>query len=244
MIDAHCHLMDFKALDIAGWKRSGLEAIVNCGYDLQSSISALELKKIEPEFTYCVVGVSPQKCMGPAGEALVGGVEELARGNARLVDGIGEIGLDFHWADTPEKRGWQRKLFKRQIRLAEELGKPIVVHARDATYECIKELDGFKGNVQFHFYSGNEEEAKLIARKGWLISIPPLKGKARGRTISAVPIECLTAETDGPYVGKTPIEAKAAIGIISEAKGVDAAQVEKITSENVRKFFGVAAEDG
>lgn len=242
MIDAHCHLMDFGALDIQGWKRAGVEAIVNCAYDLDSSKKALELKRNEPEFTYCVIGVSPQKCMGPEGEAQVLGIEKLVRTNANLVDGIGEIGLDFHWADTLEKRGWQRKLFKRQINLAIDLGKPIVVHARNATRECINELEkaGFNGNVQFHFYSGNEGEAKAIAQKGWIISIPPIKGKARVHAIGAIPIQNLTAETDGPYVGKSPLDTRESIRIIGGIKGMHETDVERETSINVRRFFTVS----
>ncbi|MEM0437866.1 MAG: TatD family hydrolase [Candidatus Micrarchaeia archaeon] len=239
MIDAHCHLMDFRAPDIAGWKRAGLGAIVNCSYDFNSSKKALELKRNEQEFTYCVVGVSPQKCMGPEGEAQVREVEGLARANAGLVDGIGEIGLDFHWGDTPEKRAWQLKLFRRQIALALELGKPIVVHARDATRECINELEsaGFSGNVQFHFYSGNADEAKAIAQKGWLISIPPIKGRARLQAISAVPIESLTAETDSPYVGKSPLDTRESIRIIADIKGISEKEAERQTSKNVRVLF-------
>ncbi len=236
MIDAHCHLMDIEGINIDDYR--GLERIANCGYDLKSSENALLMKKAHSDFLYCIVGASPQKCMSAKSKDEVEEIERLAIENKDDVDAIGEIGLDFHWADTSEKMELQRGLFRRQIMLAEEMGRPIVIHARDAVKECIHELKNFGGNVQFHFFSGSVDEAREIADRGWYISIPPLRGKERVKTIASVDISHITAETDAPAVGKTPLDVRRAIEIIAETKGVSFEEADRATSENAKRIFG------
>ncbi len=262
VIDAHCHLMDMKNADFASFSspetidnsddgcrgvrgrrgRPCLEAIVNCGYDANSSTKAVEMKKGKLAGNvklYANVGIGPQKCMGPDAMQKVAEIERIAREDERAIDAIGEVGLDYHWGDTTEKRNMQKVAFDALIALANELQKPIVIHSRETTSECIQLLDDakFEHGVMFHFFSGNSQEAKAIADRGWLISLPPLRGGKMG-IARAVDLENLVAETDAPYVGKTPLDVRKSMVMIAEAKGISFEEVEKETSTNVKEFFG------
>ncbi|MGB9635553.1 MAG: TatD family hydrolase [Candidatus Micrarchaeia archaeon] len=233
MIDAHCHLMDMGDYDVKGCK---LEKIANCSYDLESSLRAISMKKEFYDKLYCVIGVSPQKCMLDRNIWQVNELQKIIE-NEYVVDGIGEIGLDFYWAGDELKKRMQREGFMRQIAIAEELEKPLVIHSRNAVKECIDMLSKFDYGVMFHFYSGSVNDAMEIIDRGWYISIPPVKGKERKKVIESVNISNLVAETDAPYVGKTPDDVIRSISIIAEVKQMMEREVEIITSRNVLDFF-------
>ncbi|MCX8199864.1 MAG: TatD family hydrolase [Candidatus Micrarchaeota archaeon] len=240
MIDAHCHLMD---MENAGFGvLSPLEAAVNSGYDAYSSRKAIEMKKGKAAGNvklYSTVGAGPQKCMGPSALQIVDEITSICEENVQEADAIGEIGLDYHWGDTEEKRRMQRAAFSALIALAKELQKPVVIHSRQATAECIRMLDEtkFGYGVMFHFFSGSLQEAMEIADRGWLISLPPLRGGKMG-VAKAIELDFLAAETDAPYVGKTPLDVKKSIQMIADAKGIGFEEVEKKTSSNTKKLLG------
>lgn len=234
MIDAHCHLMDVKGYDI---RASRVEKIVNCGYDFESSIIAIDLKKKFSDKLYCAVGVSPQKCMSENGIKLVELLSVEIENYIHTIDAIGEIGLDFHWAKTPSERKMQKELFIKQIRIAEEFGKPLIIHSRDAVTECLDALKGFDERVMFHFYSGSVKDAAKITDMGWYLSIPPVKGKNREMVIKKTDLSNLVAETDAPYVGKVPEDVIKSIMIISESKETEIEDIEKVTAQNVLSFL-------
>lgn len=236
MIDAHCHLMDI-SIDTINPEFLKLDKIVNSAYCLNSSKISVQMKKKHQDFLYSTIGISPQKCMGNVDKEM-SELNELLDVENKFVDAIGEIGLDYHWGDTEEKRDSQRKHFKLQIEKAKEYQKPIIIHSRKTTTECIELLSRFEYGVMFHFYSGNVQEAREISDRGWFISIPPLKGRERTNVIEKVELESLVAETDAPYVGKTPLDVEKSIEIINDIKKIEKEEVEKITSKNVLKLFG------
>jgi len=214
-----------------------LEKIVNSAYCLNSSKISVQMKKKHQDFLYSTIGMSPQKCMGNVDKE-INELNGLLDVENKYINAIGEIGLDYHWGDTEQKRDSQRKYFKLQIEKAKEFQKPIIVHSRETTSECIELLSRFEYGVMFHFYSGNVQEAKDISDRGWLISIPPLKGRERSNVIEKVELESLVAETDAPYVGKTPLDVEKSIEIISNIKKIEKEEVEKVTSKNTLKLFG------
>ena len=149
------------------------------------------------------------------------------------VKGIGEIGLDFYY-DRSE-RDVQRKGFRRQIRLANELKLPIVIHSRDAdaeTMEILREEGAFSSERQsffpyrrdengekvpdsrvlIHCYSGSKEMAREYVKLGATISIcGPVTFKNNRKTSEVaedIPIEFLTVETDSPYLAPVPKRGK------------------------------------
>jgi TatD DNase family protein len=213
-----------------------LEKIVNSAYCIYSSKTSIEMKKKHQDFLFSSTGISPQKCMVDISKEL-SELSSVIEKEEKYIDAIGEIGLDYHWGENEEKRKNQRIYFEKQIELAKEFQKPIIVHSREATTDCITLLSKFDYNVMFHFYSGTVEEAKDISDRGWLISMPPMKGRMRTKVIEKIEIENLVCETDAPYVGKTPLDVEKSIELVSEIKQMEKEEVEKRTSKNVLSLF-------
>ena len=131
IFDTHAHYDD-EAFDedrgilLSSMKSSGIGNIVNIGADMKSSQVSIELAS-EYDFIYAAVGVHPSEVEELTDEHM----DELEKWAALdKVVAIGEIGLDFHYDLSP--RDDQRYWFRRQIRLANELGMPIVIHSREA----------------------------------------------------------------------------------------------------------------
>lgn len=231
MIDAHCHLMDISRTEI-NKDFFRLRNIVNSAYCLSSSKISIEMKKKWADFLFSTTGIAPQRSMEDISNEMRE-LHSLVESENKFIDAVGEIGLDYHWGDTESKRKHQKLNFQKQIEIAKEYQKPIIIHSRESTLDCIKYLSGFEHGVMFHFYSGDVEEAKDICDRGWLISIPPLKGRMRKKVIEKTPIENLVCETDAPFVGKTPLDVEKSIEIVSEIKGIEKEEVTSHTSLNV-----------
>ena len=123
---------------------------------------------------------------------------------------IGEIGLDYYWDKDNKER--QKEVFERQLLLAEELKKPVIIHSRDAiadTYELLKKIP-VKGVM--HCYSDSAEMAKEFVKLGFFISISGTitwkKAKEPLRVIREVPLDRLLIETDCPYLTPSPNRGK------------------------------------
>jgi TatD DNase family protein len=136
LVDTHTHL-DFPEFDddrervIERAANAGVGAIVNVGTDLASSQAAVALAEAYPQI-YAAVGVHPHDAKTMTGEVL----EELRvlAGRPRVV-AIGEIGLDFYRDLSP--RDQQRQVFEQQLALASEVGKPVIIHDREAHAEVM-----------------------------------------------------------------------------------------------------------
>ena len=126
---------------------------------------------------------------------------------------IGEIGLDFHYDYSP--REVQRQAFRRQIRLAGELGLPVAIHDREAHRECLDiltEEGGWAHGGIFHCYSGSAETAAEILKNGFYISFSGVvtfkNAEKLRRAAAAVPLDRLLVETDCPYLSPQPYRGK------------------------------------
>ena len=125
-------------------------------------------------------------------------------------DAVGEIGLDYHWyADTKEK---QKELFIRQIKVAKDLNKPIIVHARDSLKDAYDILKEYRCKGVLHCYSGSKEMAKEFVKLGYYISIAgPItwkNAKEPLEVVKNVPLDRLLIETDCPYLTPAPNRGK------------------------------------
>lgn len=142
-------------------------------------------------------------------------VEDELRGLARdkRVIAIGEIGLDFHYDHSP--RDVQRDAFRRQIRLAREVGLPIVVHTREADAETASILEDEHaaecGGV-IHCFTGGEELARRALQLGLFISFSGIVAFPRAEVIQQVarivPRDRLLVETDSPFLAPPPHRGK------------------------------------
>jgi len=194
---------------------------------------------IAPYASFLALDVAPQEAMRHKDVKIkLAEWEEEIASFPKLV-AIGEIGLDYHWAKSEEEKYLQQEAFVSQLVLAERLSLPVVIHSRDAEEKCLEILRGFNLNFLLHCYSGTPEAGlEAMGGKG-MVSIPPIHNKERKRLIRDASLEKLVAETDAPYIGKTPADAIESIKMIAEIKGMDEKLAASQTLANTISFFKI-----
>lgn len=209
LVDSHCHLQN-EAFDvdreavIQRAREAGIERILVPGYDLASSERAVELATAHPDLVDAAVGIHPHYAA-----ALVDDewrrLEELAA--VPSVVAIGEIGLDFFRNLAPAAA--QRVAFDRQLQLAADTHKPVLVHDRDAHEEVTAALLAWRGGAAgargvLHCFSGDAAMAQRLAAAGYLISfaLPITFSSARGPRDAARSLGdgSFLVETDAPWL--------------------------------------------
>lgn len=201
---AHLHFPDFaddlpEILERA--RAAGVRRLVTIGTDVDTSAAALALAEREPG-VWASAGIHPHDAAA-ADEAAFAEIERLAR--APRVVAVGEIGLDFFRDLSP--RPAQERTFRRLLDLAVRLGKPVLVHCRDAHAETLAILDearvGRVGGIM-HCFSGDVAVARRCLDLGLTISLagPVTYPNARALPEVArfVPADRLVIETDCPYL--------------------------------------------
>ena len=250
--DSHAHYDDERfnedrqELLLKLHKQQKVEGIINAAADIQSARASIELAKTF-DFVYAAVGVHPHEVEKLKEEDLQV-IEELAAFDK--VVAIGEIGLDYYYDFSP--REVQRKWFMKQLLLAKKLDLPVIIHSREAsqeTFDLIMESGVSKGVI--HCFSGSKELAKEYIKRGFYIGVGgSLTFKNARKTVEVVkeiPLEFLLIETDAPYLTPVPNRGKRndssqleyVVRKISEIKGVEEAEVSKMTLKNVKKLFNL-----
>ncbi|MGI6452656.1 MAG: TatD family hydrolase [Syntrophomonadaceae bacterium] len=253
LIDSHAHIqkneLTDKLEDVLGRaKDAGVEKIICVGYDYPSSVEAVKLASEYP-MIYAVVGVHPHDAKTYQGDIPQ---QLLKLAKSPKVVAIGEIGLDFYRDLSP--RDQQRKVFFEQIKLAQELYKPIVIHDRDAhqeVMEIIKKEKAGKNEGVMHCYSGYLPMAVELIKEGFYISFAgPLTYKNAKKTqevAAKIPIDRILVETDCPYLTPEPyrgsVNEPARVRLVAEKlSAIRHKTVEEIiylTGVNARKVFRI-----
>ena len=235
LFDAHTHLnfeeyTDEERRTLAGEiEQSELAFVIDVGDNVSSSRQALKDSE-DYEWCYAAVGIHPSY----ASKNTDSDIDEIRKLAAdRKAVAIGEIGLDYYYGT--DDRDEQQELFRKQIRLANELGMPIMIHSRDAhqlTMDILKEEGAFSderkshfparpsadggtepdARVQLHCYSGSPELAFEYVKLGATISLGgPItfkNGKKAAEVARQIPIEYLLSETDAPYLAPEPFRGR------------------------------------
>ncbi len=226
---------------------AGVGLVVDPGCDLPSSEKALELAERFP-FLYAAVGLHPENCGG----FVPGDLDALALLLRRpKAVAIGEIGLDYHWEDNPP-RELQRRVFREQLALAEELDLPVIVHDRDAHQDCLNLVREFpKVRGVFHCFSGSAEMARELVERGWMISFTGVLTYKNARravdAAAATPLERIMIETDSPYMAPVPRRGQRNSSLnlplicqrLAEIKNISFDECAQTTTENGKRFFGI-----
>ena len=253
LFDTHAHYDD-EAFDadrrelLAAMPSRNVGLIVNPGCTVDSSRTAVALAAEFPH-VYAAVGIHPENCADFAPQQM----EEIrALAKRDKVVAIGEIGLDYYWPENPP-RELQQQVLRAHMALAEELGLPVIIHDREAHADClaiVKEFPAVTG--VFHCFSGSVEMARELLKLGWMLSfngaITFKNARKAPEVVAAVPMDRLMIETDAPYLTPVPFRGKRNDSTyvhlvaekIAQIKGVDSTEVERITWENGKRFFGIA----
>ena len=251
-IDTHAHLNDAKLLpDVNGVifraKEFNVERIVNAGCDLASSQKGIELADKYKE-VYACIGVHPEnaKCFDNQIENFL-----MENGEREKVIAIGEIGIDYHYEGYDKEL--QKKVFIRQLEIANELKLPVVIHSRDATGDMLEILKNNSNLLKYgglmHCFNGSLETLKEVLKLGLKVSfggaITFKNSKNAPELIKNIPLESFTLETDCPYLCPEPFRGK-----INEPKNIpliaqkiadilnkNVSEIEKITTLNAKNLF-------
>jgi TatD DNase family protein len=220
VIDSHCHLADATyADDLEAVVRRAREAgvsgglcVLACG-DADEAVRAGRVAGLWPDLRFAV-GIHPHQAQDFAGrpDAAAAAVKAALAATPGAC-AVGEVGLDYHYDFSP--RDVQRDIFRAQVRVASEVGCPLVVHTREAdedTIAVIKEAGGGAARGVFHCFSGTERLADEALSLGFLVSFSGMitfPGAASIRAVAArVPADRLLVETDCPYLAPVPMRGR------------------------------------
>jgi TatD DNase family protein len=247
MTDTHAHLdaCEEPARELVSRARAaGVNRIVAVGSGLDSCRETLAIANRESG-VWAALGIHPHQAGDPDAERL--GELRVLLGDERAV-AVGETGLDFYRDYAPRDR--QRELFRRQLDLAAELGKTVVVHTREADEETAASLEGFDGTVVLHCFS-SPELLPVALERGYYVSFAgnvtyPKAEELReaARQISA---DRLLAETDSPYLSPQPRRGRPnepanvvhTVAALAEARGEDPEELEARLDANAAAAFSL-----
>jgi len=253
-IDSHAHI-DGHKFDadreevIQRAHSAGVSVILNVGTGDPHSGAlerAVELGKAQ-ESIYTAIGTHPHdaRLYDDAAEAKI---KNLI--NNEHVIAWGEIGLDFHYDNSP--RDVQVEVFKRQLRAARECDLPVVIHTREAESETIEILrNEYDGSGVFHCFSGSMDLAQRAIEIGFMISFSGIVTFKKAEELRAVakqvPLDRLLIETDCPYLTPIPYRGKRnepayvveVARCLATLHDVNIEDMARITTENFNRFFGL-----
>lgn len=214
-IDSHCHLNDEAFASnveevIKDSNKNGVKALVVVGYDLASSLKAIEIAS-NHDGVFACIGFHPENLEGVDDSKL----EKIKRlSSNKKVIAIGEIGLDYHWYKDEKDHIYQKQWFIKQLKLADELDLPVSIHAREATKDTLDILKEYapKRKGVLHCYSGSVETMKELEKIGFYFGFDgPITYKnsiVPKECVKAVNIDRILSETDSPYLTPVPFRGK------------------------------------
>jgi TatD DNase family protein len=261
VFDAHAHLDAmaeragevaddaFVARVMADARAVGVTAVITVGDTVASSRWCVAAANAHPDL-YAAIAVHPTEIAGLT-DADYAELEELAR-DARVV-AVGETGLDYYWDRTePTDQQWH---FRRHIELAKAVGKPLMIHDRDAHADVLRMLreQGAPEQVVFHAFSGDAAMARECVAAGYVLSFPGVisfRNAPELRDAAAhVPMRQLLVETDAPFLTPHPLRGRPnapkllplTVRALADAVGVGVDQLCTAVGQNGDRLFGIPA---
>lgn len=251
LIDTHCHIQ-FKPLSgevekvIKRAEKEGVKKLIVVGCDIKSSRQAIDLAE-NYENIFAAVGLHPQDSKKLT-EHMWDEIRKLAQ--HEKVVAIGETGLDYFKDYSPKYV--QQRVYKKHIKLAMELDKPLIVHNRDADEDALDILQelGAK-NVVFHCFSSDVSFARTVWMAGYMTSftgnVTYPKAQNLRDVIEQCPLDAMMVETDCPYLApqkhrggtNEPSYVVEVAKQIAHTKGKPFSEIEEVTTKNAQEFFGV-----
>lgn len=260
VIDSHAHLdlaaehgLDpVAALDAAA--AVNVVGVVQIGTTLISSRMGADLARRDPRARAAVAlhpNEAPALDAGGGRAALTAAWAEIARlARQPEVSAIGETGLD-HYRTPPAGRAVQEESFRVHIGIARDVGKPVIVHDRDAHADVLRVLDEEQAEcVVIHCFSGDAAMARAVAERGWYASFAGnITFRSAGDLRDAlriVPANLLLVETDAPFLTPTPFRGRPnspyllghTIAAMAEIRQQDVGAIAEATYRNAEAVFG------
>ncbi len=224
----------------------GIAKLVDVGSSLESSMKACALAEKYPH-VYCAVGVHPSETAGLNEDNFIQLKNKCLHEKCVAV---GEIGLDYHWNEPSP--ALQKKWFVRQLALAREINKPVIIHSRDAAKDTVDimtaENAGETGGV-VHCYSYTKETARTFLNMGFYFGIGGVLTFKNARrlkeAVDYIPLDIIVLETDCPYLAPEPHRGHRntseyipyVVTALAEIKGISEAEVREAAWENSHRLY-------
>lgn len=253
VVDSHCHL-DYPGLaeDLPGVfgraREAGVRLMLSIGTRVRKFEQILAIAEAHDN-VFCTIGTHPHNAAEEP-DVTARELVDIAR-HPRVV-GIGEAGLDYHYDLSP--RDIQAKSFRVHIEAARETGLPLVIHSRAAEADTAQILEDEMGKGAFkpllHCFSSKAELARRGLALGAYVSFSGILTYKNAEDIRAtageVPMDRLLVETDAPYLAPVPFRGKSnepayvvkTLEKLADVKGVAAAEMARITTDNFFALFG------
>lgn len=252
IFDSHAHYDDEKFNEdrdivVKELKENDIIGVLNCGSSLNGARDSFKLAE-KYDFFYAAVGIHPEFA-DQLNDEVLKEISEMTKNEK--VKAIGEIGLDYYWEENPPK-DIQKESFRKQMKLAQQLNLPVVIHDREAhkdTLEIMKEFPHVKGVV--HCFSGSLEFARECVKLGYYIGFTGVITFKNAKKIievaKEIPLNKILVETDCPYMAPVPFRGKRnrseyieyIIEKISEVKGITKEEVRENTIKNTKDLFQI-----
>lgn len=251
LIETHCHLDYLKALPLSEIrekiKEAGISKVVTIGVDPENLDKVLDLSN-KCEEVYFTQGIHPHD----AKNATEVEFEKIkTRGSLKKMVAVGEIGLDYHYNNSPADI--QKSVFERQLQLASDLDLPVVIHTREAdedTKSILKNFSPFlKRKGVIHSFTSSLELAEFVLSEGFYIGFNGIITFKNAKNVQDVvkitPVERILFETDSPFLTPVPHRGKENAPYylpfiaekVAELKNVDLMELKSQVFENSLKCF-------
>ncbi len=258
LIDSHCHLSyDFapKSVDdiVREARENGVETLITIGTDMKN---LPEVQALSERFdcVYHTVGVHPHDAIDIADSDIIE-IETRAR-HPRCV-AVGEIGLDYHYDHSP--RDVQQKRLRDQLAVAARVGKPVIIHSREAEPDLLAALTEYARGLApgripgvIHCFSGTREFGQSCLELGFYISFSGIltfkNAEELRQAAREYPLERILVETDSPYLAPIPFRGKKCepsmvrltAQKLAEVRGLSFDRIAQATTANAKRFFGIS----
>ena len=253
LIDTHTHIDMENFADrfdavVQTAKDYGVEKVVIPGVEPSGFDRIIKLCEEYPD-VYGAVGVHPEE-LNSYNEEAESRIKELLK--HKKIIAIGEIGLDYYWDKSQIEK--QKEIFERQILIAKQAQKPILVHDREAhpdSFEILKKTHAAETGVVMHCFSGSPEFAQQCINEGFYIALGGVvtfkNAKKVKEVAKTVPLDKLLLETDAPYMTPVPFRGKenqpAYVKFVAEEiaklRGVSFEEIAEATTANAKKLLKI-----
>jgi len=252
--DSHVHLAD-PAFDadrdavIHAARLAGAKALVCIGESPDAADRAEQIAAAYPGFVWHTAGMHPHEA---ANFDLARDLSRVREHMERGAVAIGECGLDYHYDNSP--REVQRTIFGAQLHLAAEVGRPVVVHTREAgndTAAMVREASQAGVRGVLHCFTGPASLAEVAIDAGWCVSfagVVTFKKWTDDDLIRSIPPDRILVESDAPYLAPVPYRGKRnepshvalTVARLAQARGVEVDVMGSLTLANTHRLFGLA----
>ena len=248
LVDTHCHIYKeyYDNIDsiMEKIRNNNINKVINNACDYKSSLEVIDLSEKYKEM-YFTLGLHPESDFNELNSVIKLIRENI--NNKKLV-GIGEIGLDYYYDKSNKDE--QIRVFEEQLKLAEELNLPVIIHSRDATQDMLNILKKYKLKGVIHSFNGSVEVAKEYIKLGYMLGINGVitfKNCKLIEVIKRIGVHNLVYETDSPYLTPIPDRGKRndssyvkdVVLFISTNMGIDVESLASISNKNVKQIFDI-----